>query len=292
MIYQHIFSIIAPIFCCALIGFFWGRSRHPYPTDFVTTLVMNIGAPCLIVGTLSAVELDRGAFNQLLLATVMVMFITLLVSAAYCRLSGLSIRTYLPSLSFTNSGNIGLPLCMFAFGETGLALGLGIFLLMSLTYFSLGLALASGESLLRGMLRSPIVYAAIVSAALVYLQWQLPKWLGNTLELLGDVSIPLMLMTLGVSLARLKVADVGQSAKLSLVRLLLGVAVGLLVSELLALEGALRGVVIIQSAMPAAIFNYLLAQKYQRAPQAVAGLVVMSTLFSFVSLPALLWLVL
>ena len=209
--YGEIFTIIAPVFLCALIGYGWGRSGRVYQTEFVTNLVMGIGAPCLIVGTLSTVALPAANFNRLLLATVMVMSITLVVSALLCRLVGLSLRTYLPSLSFPNSGNIGLPLCLFAFGEEGLALGLGIFLVMSLVHFSLGLALVSGKSLWRGMLRSPIVYASLLAAAIVYLQWQLPPWLGNTLKLLGDMSIPLMLITLGVSLARLRVTDVATS---------------------------------------------------------------------------------
>jgi len=65
--------------------------------------------------------------------------------------------------------------------------------------------------------------------------------------------------------------------------------VGLLVVSMLDLSGTEKGVVLLQASMPVAVFNYLFAERYQRAPEAVAGMVVMSTLLSFITIPALLW---
>jgi predicted permease len=290
--YVEIFTIIAPVFICALLGYVWARSGQPYETQFVSNIVMNIGAPALIIGTLSKVSMPAEHFTDIVIATSLIIVITGALAAALCVIFRLPMRAYLPSLTFPNTGNIGLPLCLFAFGEQGLAVGLGFFLVMSVSHFSVGMALVSGGSMVKGVLKSPIIYASLISVVLIYQQWYLPLWLSNTFTLLGELSIPLMLITLGVSLERLRIGDVIVSTSLSIARLVIGLGVGLLVAEWLALEGVIRGVVIIQSAMPAAIFNYLLAQRFGQSPESVAGMVVISTLLSFLTLPFVLWLVL
>jgi predicted permease len=116
-----------------------------------------------------------------------------------------------------------------------------------------------------------------------------PEWVNNATRLLGGITIPLLLITLGFSLARLKVANLGTSLFLALVRLAIGLAVGHAVVEILGLEGIARGVVILQAAMPNAVFNYLFAKQYDAEPEGVAGMVVVSTLLTFATLPLLLW---
>ena len=288
----EILAIIAPVFICAAVGYGWARSGTPFDSNFVTALVMNISAPCLIVGTLSTVDMPARHFSDIAIATLLVVALSLAVFSLLCRLFNWPLRTFLAPLSFPNTGNMGLPLALFAFGDEGLAIALGMFMLMSMVHFSLGVALLSGSSNGRVLFRSPIVYATLISVMLVYTGAALPAWLENTLNSLGGISIPLMLMTLGVSLQRLQVGDALFSTGLAVARLGLGLAVGLLVVCLLDLEGVMRGVVIIQSAMPAAVFSYLLAHRYQRAPESIAGMVVISTLLGFLMLPAVLWLVL
>jgi len=290
--YLEIFTVIAPIFICVLLGFSWARLGYPYEQQFVSNLVSSVGAPCLIVGTLSKVGLSTTYFNEIVVSTVMVLSLSALIAAVGLRIFGLSIRAYLAPLVFPNTGNIGLPLCLFAFGEEGLAMGIGIFLLMAFSHFSVGIAVVSGTQSLNKLIRSPIILSALFAISLVYTQTQLPDWLTNTLTMLGNMSIPLMLITLGVSLDHLKVKSFFLSTYLAVGRLLIGVGIGLLVCNLLELEGALRGAVIIQSAMPAAVFNYLIAQRFDRAPEVVAGMVVMSTVIGFLTLPLLLLLVL
>lgn len=291
--YTDVFAIIAPVFICAATGFFWQRfSTSPFDSELISRLVMNIGAPCLIVGTLSKVALPAQSLLLILTAATLVLATTALAAALLCRLCGLSYSVYLSSLTFPNTVNMGLPVSLFAFGEDGLAVALGIYLVVSICHFSFGVALVSGQNAWRNTLRSPVVYSGLLAAGLVFTGTRLPLWLENSVNLLGSFTIPLMLITLGVSLSQLKVRDFTRSCLLAGARILIGCVVGVAIAELLSLQGTMRSVVIIQSAMPAAVFNYLLARRYNRAPETVAGLVVMSTLFSFASLPLLLWLVL
>jgi predicted permease len=193
---------------------------------------------------------------------------------------------------FPNAGNMGLPLCLFAFGEEGLTLAIVFFAVFSIAQFTIGVSIAAGDLSLKRLLRMPLPYAVLLSMPFVATQTPAPAWLANTLELVGGLTIPLMLLALGVSLARLQVSSLGRSALLAGLRLGGGVLIGVALGWILDLEPAMRGVFIIQCAMPVAVFNYLFAQLYGRKPEEVAGAIVLSTGVSFLTLPLLLLLVL
>lgn len=289
--YADIFAVIAPILFCALIGVMWARTNQPFNHEFVSQFVLWVSSPCLIIGTLGEVEISIQQLRDVAIAIAVMLISTTLISLIALRLLNLPIRAFLNSLVFPNTGNMGLPLAFFAFGEEGLAIALAMFILISFSHFSLGVAFLSGHSAIRGSLRSPIVYSGAFAMLLIFTGIKLPLWVSNTVSLLGQVSIPLMIFTLGISLASLRVKDIKSSAILAFLRLLIGFVVGWGICEWLDLEGAMRGALLIQSTMPVAVFNYLLALRYQQQPQAIAGVVVISTIMSFVTLPALMWLI-
>ncbi len=283
--FSQLFAIIAPILFCAGLGYGWARKGIDFPVEFVSRLVMNIGAPCLILSSFNSAGIDIGKMAEVSAATLVILLLMMALGTLLIRLLRLQVSTFLPALLFPNIGNMGLPVCLFAFGETGLALGLTVFLVIFTLQMSLGILLAAGRGNLRELLRQPVLWATAVAVALVATGGSLPAWLDNTAGILGGATIPLMLITLGVSLAQLKVAEWKHSLLFSLVRVLGGFGLALLVAGWFGLEGVDRGVLILQSSMPVAVFNYLLALRYQREPGEVAGMVVLSTLLSFVLLP-------
>ena len=97
-----------------------------------------------------------------------------------------------------------------------------------------------------------------------------------------------MLLALGHSLASFSVRRPGIAAGIAVFRLTLGFAAGVAVAELFGLTGAMRGVIIVESAMPVAVFNYLLAARYDRHPEDVAGAILVSTVIAFITMPALI----
>ena len=288
----ELFSIIAPVFVCAGIGFGWAKMGREFDVELVTTLITNVGAPCLVFHTLANLEVSPSALALMVGATLAAIAVCLAVASAFLWVARLSQRAFLPALIFPNTGNMGLPLNYLAFGDVGLGLAIGVFALYAVTQFTLGIAIASGTVSLRALARVPLLY--VIPIALVFMLTEItpPAWVNTTAELLGGITIPMMLIALGVSLARLNVRSVSRSFGLSAFRLVLGFAVGLGLAELLGLEGAERGVLIVQLTMPVAVFNYLFAQRYQTAPEEVAGMVVISTVLSFLTLPLLLWFVL
>ena len=283
--FNELFAVIAPILICAGIGYAWARKGVDYPVDFVTRLVMNIGAPCLIVSSFSKSGINIGKMAEVSAAALVILLIMLVMGSLLIRVMRLKTSTFLPSLLFPNIGNMGLPLCLFAFGQNGLALGLTVFLVIFALQMSLGILITAGRGNLIGLLKQPVLWATVIAVFLVSTGRSLPAWLDNTTGILGGATIPLMLVTLGVSLARLKVADWKHSLLFSLVRVLGGFGLAVLVAHWFGLEGADRGVLILQSSMPVAVFNYLLALRYGREPGEVAGMVVLSTLLAFVLLP-------
>ena len=286
----EIATVLFPVVLCALLGAIWAHTRTGYDSDFVSRLVLNIGAPCLMLSVLGQVDIDPQVFGQTALACVLVTVLMTLPGIIVPRMLGDSVRTYLPSFLFPNVGNMGLPVCMLAFGEQGLALALAFFMMLSVAHFPVGILLAGGKDAggLSGVARMPIMYAILLSVILVISGVRLPEFLNNAVALIGGMTIPLMLITLGVSLYGLQVSGWGKAFLYSLIRILGGLAAGLLVCWFMELEGVARGVVLIQSSMPVAVFNYLFAVRYNKEPGAVAGLVVVSTFLSFAFLPVLL----
>jgi predicted permease len=285
-------TIIAPVLIAAGIGFGWGRFGRRFDVEFVTALVTSVGAPCLIFHTLANLSVGTDEFLLMVGAGLVVMSISAGVGTIVLRASRLPVPAFLPSLMFANTGNMGLPLSSLAFGEAGLALAIGIFALSAVLQFTVGVAISSGRLSFRMLARVPLLYALPPALVFMFTGAKPPAWLNATTELIGMMTIPLMLITLGVSLAKLAVASLPRSLGLSVLRLLLGFVLGLGVAHLFGLQEAARGVLIVQSSMPVAVFNYLFAQRYRRAPEEVAGLVVISTVLSFLTLPLLLWYVL
>ena len=288
----ELFSIIAPVFVCAAIGFVWKRRGHPFDADFIITLTTVFGMPCLIFATLVKVEMDWNAFRDMAGASVVTFVAFGAVSWAALKVCGLEQRAFWPGQVFANFGNLGLPLCLLAFGQQGLALAIVYFTIGVVLLFSVGYAVAAGTSSIQRLVRMPLIYFVAAAMVFVVTGTEPPQWIYATTKLIGDLTIPLMLIALGVSVASLEVKSIWRSLGLSLLRLGTGFAVGIVTALAFGLEGPARGVLILESAMPVAVFAYLFAARHDTQPGEVAGTVVVSTAISFATLPALLWFVL
>src|SRR5690606_19107225 len=191
---NELFAILAPIVISVAIGFIWGRSGTAYPADFVSRIVMYVGTPCLIISVMNNVEVDAAVMGEVMLATALAMVAMGLLGWAALRALKLDIPAYLPPLIFPNNGNMGLPLCLFAFGPLGLALALGSFMVMMIATFTVGLLLVSevgwGDRF-KDMPRQPEIHSMIIALAVLVTGTHLPRWIDNTVTLIGGFAIPL-----------------------------------------------------------------------------------------------------
>jgi predicted permease len=290
-LFQQLAGVLLPVFALAGIGVAWRALQVPFDREFVTRLVMNVGTPCLILDTLLHLNLPLAQFTQVLLAAVLVLGLVSLSALVVLRVLRLPVRSFVSPLVFGNTGNTGLPLCLFAFGQDGLGLAIGFYIVGSSSQFIFAPLFQSDKPAWRTLVTTPVIYAALVGIGLMSADVTAPAWIERLLSLVAGMAIPLMMIAMGHSLAGFKVTRLPRALGLGVVRLLLGFGAGIVVSSWLGLEGMLRNVVILQSAMPAAVFNYLLAARYNRHPEDVAGIVLMSSVIAAVALPFLLgWL--
>ena len=286
--YSQLIPILAPVFIVALLGYGWARLALPFDREFVTGIVMNIGVPCLILQGATGLDAEVSLFMSMLGYALLALMVCAVVGTVVLRALGQPLRSYLPPVAFGNAGNLGLPLCLFAFGPRGLGLAIGFYLVGSVAQFLVGPLFQGRKPVWRTLLSTPVNYAAVLGVALLSTGTALPAWLGNTMQLLAGMAIPLMLVALGHALGSFSLNRLRVATALALARLGLGLAVGLGIVWSFGLEGTERGVVLIESAMPVAVFNYLLAARYDRHPEEIAGAIVISTLLSFATLPLLL----
>jgi predicted permease len=287
-----VIQIVAPVFLLGAIGFGWVRMGFEYHVDFVTRLGINLAVPALVFTALMKSPVDPQALGALTLAAIVAHVAIGLLLAIGLWFAGLSLRTFLAPMTFGNTGNLGLPLASLSFGQAGLGYGVVILAVTSILSFSIGVWVVAGGGSLRKILTQPLVIATILGAVFLSQGWQTPQVLTNALELLGQMAIPLMLITLGVAVARITPAHVMQAVGLSLVKLAVCATVGFGVAQIFALEHAAYGVLVLQMCTPVGVSSYLLAEKFSADGDTVAGLVVVSTLMSVISLPILLAIVL
>jgi predicted permease len=286
-----VLEIVAPVFLLAGLGFAWVRLGFEYRIQFVTRLASSLAVPCLVFTALMQTEVPASALATVSLAALAGYAGIAILSLVLVRLAGLDVRTYLSPLIFGNTGNLGLPLALFAFGEQGLGYALAVFAVTAICSFTLGVWLVSGGGSPRALLREPMVAATLLGALFLWLGWQTPRFLTNTLELIGQMAIPLMLLTLGVAVARLTAVNLGRAVWLSLAKLAICIGVAVAVGNAFGLAPVPMAILVLQLSTPMAVTAYLLAEKYGADSQSVAGLVVVSTLISVLSLPLTLALV-
>ncbi|MGY6632789.1 MAG: AEC family transporter [Alkalilacustris sp.] len=280
-------QVMAPVLMLAGVGFVWVRSGRDWPVAFVTRLAMGIATPALVFTALMAAETGAGALGRAALAAALGYGVLMAVFLGVALALGLDRRAYVVPLAFGNTGNLGLPLIYFGFGEAGLAVAVAMFAAGLVMQFSIGLWVMAGGGAGRA-LREPAVWAALAGGVVLWQGWQVPVWVADTLGLAAQMAIPLMLLTLGAAVARLRPARWGRAAALAVLRLGLCVAVALGVAHLMLPERLMAAVLVVQFVMPVPVTAYLMAERVGADGEAVAGLVLVSTLLALLSVPVAL----
>jgi len=286
--FEQLFAVIAPVFITAAVGYVWAKMGKSFDTELITNLVTQVGTPCLVFSSLSNLSVAPETLGTMALVYAVMMVGLGLMGMSALLIMRLPFHSYLPALMFANVGNMGLPLSLFAFGQEGLSLAVGVFALHSILQFTAGIWIASGTANIRLLTRNPMILGVIVALPFLLLQQKPPVWVDNTMQLIAGIVIPLMVMMLGVSLASLKVTRLGRAVAISLIRIGGGFLVALAVAEAFDLQGPMRGVILILGMMPCAVFNYVFAVRYKREPGDIAAAIVISTVLSFIALPFLL----
>lgn len=284
----EIIDITLPVFLLALIGFAWARMGIDFELEFVSRMVLNFALPCLIFATLVEADITPQALGEIA-AVAFAAYVTAGIAMwVVLRVTGLSPRVWWTASVFGNTGNIGLPLCYFAFGDQGLALGVVVFAIAVCLQFTLGVWAIAGAGHWRQVLRQPIVHASWLGCLAAQAGLELPQVLLRSLDLAGQIAIPIMLITLGYSISRLKLGETGQAAVVAALRIMVLAGAAIAVTSAAGLAPIPSAVIILQFTTPGAVTVYMMATRYNGAPESIAGLVLISTLLTLAVTPAAL----
>lgn len=204
----------------------------------------------------------------------------------------ISVPTMLLSSMFGNSGNLGIPLAVLAFGEGALSSAVVLFAVSCMFHFSFGVWILDRKAPLINVLRVPIVLATLIGITLSILKIHLWPPLLTGLKMMGDISIPLMLFALGAKLSQIDSGAWKIGLFGGIVRPLIGMAASWCVAQLFGLQGLDFALLVIYGAMPPAALNYVICERYQHEPQRMASIVLVGNMLSVVFLPLVLLLTL
>jgi predicted permease len=289
-------NVLFPIFAVFIIGYFI-RKKFDIPINPLSQLAFLIFLPTLVFRSLYEVDI-QGDLKNIIIFQVYLTIITiglLVVLGKLRKDSPKMLNAILLTTLFVNAGNYGGPFNLFAFGEEGFQLAIAHWVVQVIIMNTLGIYIANrdGSSLkesIIGVLKMPIVYAAILGISFQALKLELPMFLFRPIDLLSDATIPIVMILLGMQIAQVKFAkkwgpiSYGTILKLFITPLIAFI----IVNYFMNVDPFLGKILIIQSAMPPAILTTLIATKYDCESEVVSGITILSTILSIITLPVLL----
>ncbi|MFT4173443.1 MAG: AEC family transporter [Rhodocyclaceae bacterium] len=280
----RIISILFPMFAIAAVGYVVARRHRPDLTH-ANRLTMDVFAPALSFAVLAGKDFDLGAHRTLALAMLVVLLVSGLAAALLSRTARMDFKTLGPPIMFGNSGNLGIPLAVLAFGNQALPAAVVLFVVSTTVHFVYGGWLLDRHARILMIWRFPLVFATIAGAAVALTGFQVWPPLLMAIRMLGDIAIPLMLFALGARLAdaHLGAWRVGMFGAVA--RPLIGAALSWAAGVVFGITGEDFALLVIYGAMPPAVLNYIFAERFGQDPERVASIVLIGNLMSLVFLP-------
>ena len=290
-LYLKLFEVLFPVFFIVGIGYYLGKKNPNFDTTFITNYSGNFGAPALFIFAITSSGVTYSVFSEYFIYAIIALSGFALIGVIFLFFMKKDISRELPPYFLPNTGNMGIPICLFAYGTLGMGVAAAISSLVILLHFTINIFLASKKFDIKIILKSPPTYAVIVAVYFLYFDLEMPKVVLNTVMLLGYAMIVLILMSLGVSLTQLKVFSLKDSVISSIGRVIIGPIIGFMIIKLFDLSGFAAGVLLIQSAMPSAILTYLVAEMYspKKVVDSISSMIVISTLMSLITVPIIVY---
>ena len=290
-IYLKLFEVLFPVFFIVGIGFFLGKKNPDIDTSFITTYSGNFGTPALVIFALTAGNVSFEVFANFFIYAIILLTLFGIVGLIFLVLMKKDYLRELPTFFLPNTGNMGIPICLFAYGDFGMGMAASISSLVVLLHFTLNIFLAKRAFDFNTIIKSPAFYAIIVTVLFIYFEQPIPQFVMNTVMLLAYGMIVMILMSLGIALTQMKVFSFKDSIITSIGRVIIGPIIGLIVIKIFNLSGVGAGVVLIQSSMPSAILCYLIASMYspKEIVDNISSTIVVSTLMSLITIPITLF---
>jgi predicted permease len=283
-------SPVIPVFLLVAVGFIFAHWKKISLTS-VTEIIVYLGTPSLVFSSLASKPLYAGDIAVLSIGILIIFAGVGLLIRVYFFIFGFTSRGFaLPTL-FMNAGNMGIPLALFAFGQEGMQRATLMFVIITFLQYSLGIYILNGSGNWTEIFRLPLIYAALAGLLFNLAQIKIPELLLQPVIMLGQATIPIMLISLGYRLYQVESLQLGHALGGALLRILGGFAAANIAVNLIGAEGVNRQVLLLYGALPAAVINFILTEKYRQDPGLAASIVVLGTFISVLTIPMVFWLI-
>jgi predicted permease len=280
----RIVSIVFPIFIIVLVGFAYGR-RHSPEMQAANRLNMEVFLPALIFSALAGKTFNLADNAPIAIGGAVVVLGSGVLAWPLAKLLGYQVKTLVPPVMFNNVGNMGLPLLLLTFGQPALGAAVMLMLIVTLLQFGLSTWILSGRLSLNIIWREPVFAAAALGVSVSLFQFSVWQPVMIASKILGDISLGLMIFSLGVRLSSASFGAWSIGMAGAFATPLTGMLVAWAYGSLAGLSRIDQDILFIFGALPPAVSNFIFAERYNQEPEKVASMVMIGNASALLFVP-------
>jgi predicted permease len=307
-----IIEAVLPSFAIAFLGYIYSVRDSTLDMKSIANLIYYVFSPCLVFSSMVKRSFHTQEFFMIGSSVVVLIFTMMLVTWMYMKITRVNESGFYLPIIFMNTGNIALPMAYFLYGNEGLSKAIVFHLVNVMFLYSMGVFLVSKKTDLKEFFKIPFLYAAFFGVAIASIDITVPEavnkyvsMIGDAIDIIGKGAVPLLILSLGYSLKRTRLADLKHGIAGAGMRIILGptIAFGLIAffrhigwspvepgydliqfAEMRTTES----VIVLMGCMPAPITSFLLNEKFENCPEKAASMVLIGTLAGVVTIPLVL----
>ncbi|MDD3008082.1 MAG: AEC family transporter [Arcobacter sp.] len=288
---ELLFNKLMPIVILIIIGYYWKKKELPFDKDMISSLIMNLGTPALLIASINNKDLTSENIITILIYGTIIITICTILTIAYLKFENKPIRPFLQSFIFPNTGGLGIPIVYVLLGQTAFVYAITFSVLINIYHFTIGLWLSNSSLNLKKALQTPVLYALVLALAFKGTNTQVPFIIEDVCKMLGGIVIPLLLMAFGSSLVGIKIGQNIKAVRMGVVRVVLGFLVVYTIFYFGNFEPVLIYTLLIQYSMPIATTSYLFALRFNGPFEEIAVMTASSTIAILFLLPIIIYVI-
>lgn len=291
MLIDLLFTKLMPIVILIAIGFYWKKKELPFDKDMISSLLMNLGTPALLIASINNKDLTVDNMLTILIYGTSLIIVCTVLSTVYLKIEGKEVRPFLQSFIFPNTGGLGIPIVYVLLGETAFVYAITFSILINIYHFTIGLWLANNSLNIKKALQTPVLYALVAALLFKGTNTEVPSVIEDVCKMLGGIVIPLMLIAFGSSLVGIKIGENLKAIRMGIARVIIGFLVVYIAYIFGDFEHIIIATLLIQYSMPVATTSYLFAFRFNGPDKEVAVMTASSTVAILFLLPVIIYLI-
>lgn len=291
MLIDLLFTKLMPIVILIVIGFYWKKKELPFDKDMISSLLMNLGTPALLIASINNKDLTVDNMLTILIYGTSLIIVCTILTTVYLKIEGKEVRPFLQSFIFPNTGGLGIPIVYVLLGETAFVYAITFSTLINIYHFTIGLWLANNSLNIKKALQTPVLYALVAALLFKGTNTEVPSVIEDVCKMLGGIVIPLMLIAFGSSLVGIKIGENLKAIRMGIARVIIGFLVVYIAYIFGDFEHIIIATLLIQYSMPVATTSYLFAFRFNGPDKEVAVMTASSTVAILFLLPVIIYLI-